>query len=166
MIGQTKRKRHNNKNKTHWPYSKIDQNRPQWPWDTRLSVIQWQTGTHSTLWYWLLLIGSLSCPPVGHSAKHSQVLHQEPFSQLPQSFSRLAVMQPVRYRRRVVVQSTTGISGASLLPSMHVRHVEVEVPHTGEGVAGWWTSSNPYNNKDLSCQGCPDSMACAPARTF
>ena len=45
--------------------------------------------------------------------------------------------------RQVVVQSPTGISGASLLPSLHVRHMEVEVPHMGERVASRWTSSNP-----------------------
>ena len=51
------KKRHSNKKIKHIGHTsiKINQNRPQWPWDTRLSVVQWQTGARSTLWYRLLL---------------------------------------------------------------------------------------------------------------
>ena len=47
------------------------------------------------------------------------------------------------YQRWWVIQMTSNVSDPSLLPPMDAHHMHIQIPHTGEGMVGHRTPSNP-----------------------
>ena len=141
-----KGKRHSNSNKTHWPYINKSQFGHHINQDSHNGL-----GTPGCQSFSDRLVPALPCDTnfctLGHLAVCLLVIQPNAPGSYTSKLSviqsattviqwdPLVVMQLVIHHRQMGIQLTTGISGALLLPSMHVGHVKIEVPHTGEGVA-------------------------------
>ena len=121
--------------------------RPQWPWDTRPVTHSVPAWCPTTLQY-RLLTAEVTWPV--HTTMSMVTRLTTCWTPGHHSFSwSLPIVHQVIHRRWTLIQTITQVSHPSLLPSVEVGHVKIQVPHTDEWMISRWTAHNPTIERTL-----------------